>query len=137
LIRKSGNRFSEKIMLKQEMRSPMRIALFSLLLLTGCASESLPIADGQLGPQDETSCRHLTLGEIETAYQECRQKALESRREEAQAQAKARELRAQQAKDLEAANPEAKPDNGERTEKTEGFGDRLRSAAAAIFNIGR
>jgi len=47
----------------------MRVALFSLLLLTGCASESLPIADGQLAPQDETACRHLTIGEIETAYQ--------------------------------------------------------------------
>jgi len=115
----------------------MRIALFSLLLLTGCASENLPSADSQIGPQDEVACRHLTLGDIETAYQQCRQRALESRREEAQALAKARELRAQQAKEQEAKNQEAKPDNGESTEKPEGFGDQLRSAAAAIFNIGR
>jgi hypothetical protein len=114
----------------------MRIALVSLLLLAGCASGNLPIADGQLGPQDEIECRHRTVGEVETAYQQCRQKAIESRREEAKALAKAQELRAQQAKDQEATNQEAKPDNGERTEKTEGFGDQLRSAAAAIFNIG-
>jgi hypothetical protein len=110
----------------------MRFALFSLLLLTGCASGNLPIADGQPGPQDETECRHRTLGELETAYQQCRQKAIESRREEAKVLA----LRAQQAKDRE-ANQEANPDNGEATEKTAGFGDQLRSAAAAIFNIGR
>jgi hypothetical protein len=110
----------------------MRFAFFSLLLLTGCTSGTLPIADGQLGPQDETECRHRTLGELETAYQQCRQKAIESRREEAKALA----LRAQQAKDRE-ANQEANPDNGEATEKTAGFGDQLRSAAAAIFNIGR
>lgn len=115
----------------------MRVALFSLLLLTGCASENFAAADGQLGPQDETTCRHLTLGEIETAYQQCRQKALETRQEEARAQAKARELRAQEAKNREATNPEAKPDNGDRVEKTESFGDQIRSAAAAIFNIGR
>jgi predicted phage gp36 major capsid-like protein len=111
----------------------MRVALFALLLLTGCASENLPIADGQPGPQDETECRHRTLGELETAYQQCRQKAIESRREEAKALA----LRAQEAKNREAANQEATPDNGEATEKPESFGDRLRSTAAAIFNIGR
>jgi hypothetical protein len=115
----------------KEMGTPMRVALFSLLLLTGCASENFAIADGQVGPQDEVECRHLTFGEIEAAYQQCRQKAVESRREEAKAQAKARELRAQQAKDQE-----AKPDTGENTEKPEGFGDQLRSAAAAIFNVG-
>src|SRR6266403_2871363 len=105
-------RLCAQIMLKQGMRSHMRVALFSLLLLTGCASENFPIADGQLGPQDETACRHLTIGEIETAYQQCRQRALESRREEGKAEAKARELRAQEAK-----NQEAKSDNGETVEK--------------------
>jgi len=111
----------------------MRVALFALLLLAGCASENLPIADGQLGPQDETECRHRTLGELETAYQQCRQKAIESRREEAKAQA----LRAQEAKRAQEANQESKPEGGDRVEKTESFGDQLRSAAAAIFNVGR
>jgi hypothetical protein len=104
----------------------MRLVLLSLLLLTGCASENSGVAAVRLGAQDEGSCKHMTVGEGERAYQQCVQKAMEYRQEEAKAQ----EAKAQQAK----AAQEEKTD---QAEKTEGFGDRLQSAAAALFNIGR
>jgi hypothetical protein len=88
----------------------MRLTLFSLLLLAGCASEIPGVAEVRPGAQDEVACKHLTLGEGEPAYQQCRQKLIESRREEAR---------------------------GDKAEKAESLGDQLQSSAAALFNIGR
>jgi hypothetical protein len=119
----------------------MRFALLSLLLLAGCASGSFGVASDnsgvapvRLGSQDETHCRHMTVGESEYAYQQCVQKALEDRQEEAKAREdKAREAKAQEAKAQE-KSPEA---NADKAEKTAGFVDQLQSATAAIFNTGR
>ena len=112
----------------------MRLALFSLLLLAGCASENFgggsensgsgPV---RLGAQDETHCRHMTVGQSEGAYQQCVQNALEGRQQDAKAAQAARE-----AKEAREAN-EAKEGKPEQTEKTEGFGGRLQSAIAALF----
>ncbi len=88
----------------------MRLTLFSLLLLTGCASENFGVAEVRLGAQDEAACKHLTFGEGEPAYQQCRQKLIDSRREDAK---------------------------GDKPEKAESLGDLLQSSAAALFNIGR
>jgi major membrane immunogen (membrane-anchored lipoprotein) len=109
----------------------MRLALFSLLLLTGCASrnfgagsENSGTAPVRLGAQDETHCRHMTVGQGEGAYQQCVQNALEGRQQDAVAAKAAREAKE--------AN-EAKEGKPEQTERAEGFGDRLQSAIAVLF----
>jgi major membrane immunogen (membrane-anchored lipoprotein) len=115
----------------------MRLALFSLLLLTGCASgnfgagsENSGTAPVRLGAQDETHCRHMTIGQGEGAYQQCVQNALEGRQQDAMAAKAARE--AKEAREANEAK-EGKEGKPEQTERAEGFGDRLQSAIAVLF----
>jgi hypothetical protein len=118
----------------------MRLALFSLLLLTGCASENFGggsdksgTAPVQLGAQDEAHCRHMTVGQGEGAYQQCVQNALEVRQQEAKAAKAAREAKeAREANEAKEGN-EAKESKEGKPEKADGFGDRLQSAIAVLF----
>jgi hypothetical protein len=51
----------------------MRIAVLLLLLLAGCVTEDAGVAAARMEAQDDASCRSLSVGKGESAYQQCRQ----------------------------------------------------------------
>ena len=51
----------------------MRVALMSLLLLTGCVTEDAGVTAARMEAQDDASCLKLSVGKSADAYRQCRQ----------------------------------------------------------------
>ena len=67
----------------------MRVALMSLLLLTGCVTEDAGVTAARMEAQDDASCRSLVAGKGADTYQQCRQNLI-GYRQQAQADSAAR-----------------------------------------------
>jgi hypothetical protein len=83
------------------------VGVMALLLLGGCVSEDTGVVAARMEAQDDASCRSLSAGKGEGAYQQCRQNLIGYRRE-------------------------ANAESAERRERWHRAGEALRSAGAAL-----